>query len=207
MFGTRGSNPAPPQRERRHLRQRTGNPTAASHHAAAPRRQVARPSPWIRAGLPRARDRAGRPPRHRRRSFVGSPEVRRAEAREPRRRLTGHAPLIDSQIEKKLELRGVLDQRRRVQRGPREGPGALRRSSRRSRCDVRSGGIGGVRPRGGFRRGGPIGCMTPIRAGGASLVGPGSFALALGAARPLQHLRRGPGERSRAGRTGRGRDE
>jgi hypothetical protein len=52
-----------------------------------------------------------------------------------------------------------------------------------------------------------IRCVTPICAGSSSSVGPGSFALAMSAARPLQDLRRGPGERSRAGRTGRGRDE
>jgi hypothetical protein len=146
MFGTLAGIRHRGGREPRHLRQSSGNPTAGSHHAAAPRRQVASPKYWIRAGLRRPREparaiAAGAAP-GRRRSFARSPGVRRAAAGKAWRRLTEKAPLIDSQIEKQLELRGVLDQRRRVQRGPRTGPGARRRSSRRSRCDVRSAGSG-----------------------------------------------------------------
>jgi hypothetical protein len=156
MFGTRGWNPAPPRegaptlpskrrRSDRRIASRGG--TAPASRFAKPVDSSGRPAPASAAGAG-----ARRVVRSRRRRFTQSSAARRAAPGEPSRRLTEEAPLIDSQIEKRLELRGVLDQRRRVQRGPPRGPDALRRSSRRSRRGARGGGSGVLRPRGGSRR-------------------------------------------------------
>ena len=212
MFGTRAAIRHRSGRERRHLRQSSGNPTAGSHHAAAPRRQVGSPSPWIRAGVRRPREPPGRapggPPAAAASSFAQSSGARRAAPGKPSR------PLDRGSSSDTLTNRKTIGITRssgsatqgaaRTAEGSRCAAAQLASVSARSarrwdRGPAASGRVASRRWR--------IRCVTPICAGATSSVGPGSFALAMSAARPLQDLRRGPGEPSRAGRTGRRRDE
>jgi len=212
MFGTRGRNPAPPwegaltlpskrRQSDRRIASRGG--TAPASRFAKPVDSSGRPAPARAAGAG-----AGRAVRSRRLKLHAK------FGRSSHRAWQTLAPLDRGSSSDRLANRKTIG----ITRSSGSATQGAARTAEGSRCAAAQ--LASVSARSARRwdrgpaasgrvvsRRWRIRCVTPICAGATSSVGPGSFALAMSAARPLQDLRRGPGEPSRAGRTGRRRDE